>query len=188
MRDTLPPGAHKPPKRPYALTRLAHRWLRGHGWAGGENASRAFGARLFATVLLTFLVIGITGFVLLERDLTRRVIADYAAAQQADALAFEQVSVRAASPTDALGDVERLLYGVAQRAGTREAFVIDRQHVIRAAVNGERLGTTDINRRIANALTNATPYAGHEAIRPRTVATSSSSSRSTSRAAGLPMR
>jgi diguanylate cyclase (GGDEF)-like protein len=145
--------------------RLLHprRWLRWRRDSGEQGSAFAFGARLLATVAITFALIGITGYVLLERDLAQRKISDYADAQRADAKAFEREGTRATSTADGIGDVDRLLEGVAQRPGTREALLIDKQHVIRAAGDGALIGTIDSDPRIEAALEHGTSYAGREA-------------------------
>jgi diguanylate cyclase (GGDEF)-like protein len=118
--------------------------------------------RLLATVALTLMLLGVTGYVLLERNLAHRQISDYAAAQRADGRAFEDDGARAAGTADAIGDIDQFLDGVARRPGTSEAFLIDQQHVIRAAGAGARVGTTDSDPRIDAALASGTSYAGNE--------------------------
>lgn len=143
--------------------RMLHprRWL--HARRAAEDGSAfAFGMRLLATVALTFTLIGITGYVLLERSLARRQISDYAAAQRTDGRAFEDGGARATGTADAIGDVDRFLDGVAWRPGTREAFLIDQGHVIRAAADDALVGTTDSDPRIDAALDSGTSYAGKE--------------------------
>jgi len=137
------------------------RWLPSRR-AGEDGSAVAFGARLIATVALTFMLIGITGYVLLERSLAHRQISDYAAAQRADGRAFEDDGARALGTADAIGDIDRFLDGVARRPGTREAFLIDQKHVIRAAANGALVGTTDSDPRINAALDKGVSYAGNE--------------------------
>src|ERR1700683_371879 len=72
------------------------RRLRGH-FRAEDGSAFSFGVRLLATAALTFVVIGITGFVLLERNLAQRQITDYASAQRADGRALEQEGMRAVS-------------------------------------------------------------------------------------------
>jgi diguanylate cyclase (GGDEF)-like protein len=115
------------------------------------------------TVALTLAVVGIAGYFVLERNLANRQIADYAAAQRADGQAFEDVGARATSPSDGVLDIDGLLDGVSRRPGTREAFLINEQHVITAAANEALVGTRDVDPRIAAALTDGKQYAGHEA-------------------------
>jgi diguanylate cyclase (GGDEF)-like protein len=133
-----------------------------HGRSGEDRSAFGFGVRLAATVILTFAVIGITSYVLLERNLAHRQITDYASAQRADGEAFEHEGTRAVSTDDGIADIDRFLDGVAQRPGTREAFLIDSQHVIRAASNGALVGTHDIDAGLAAALEHGASYAGRE--------------------------
>jgi len=122
----------------------------------------AFGLRLFATVALAFALVAITGFLLLEHNLATRQITDYAASQRADAKAFEHEATRATNPADGIADVARLLEGVEERPGTKEAFLIDSQHVIRAAGSQTFVGTIDADPRIDAALEHGASYAGRE--------------------------
>jgi hypothetical protein len=94
--------------------RLLHprRWFQGHHREADDGSAFAFGIRLLATVALTFALVGITGYVLLERNLAQRQITDYAAAQRADAKAFEREGTPATSTADGIGDIDRLLEGV----------------------------------------------------------------------------
>ena len=99
-----------------------------------ENDSAfAFGARMFAAVALTFALLGALGYVLVDRNLERRQIQNYAADQRADARSFEDVAGRAATPAAALLQVDRLLDAIARRPGTLEAVLVDQRHVIVAA-------------------------------------------------------
>jgi len=136
----------------------------------GENGSAfGFGARLFAAVALTFALIGVVGYVLVDRNLEHRQIENYAAAQRADARGFEDVAGRASSPADAIVQVDRLLDAIARRPGTLEAVLIDQRHAIVAAgetrVAGSEarlVGSEDADPRIDAALEHGTSYAGRE--------------------------
>jgi hypothetical protein len=86
--------------------------------AGEDGSGFAFGIRLFATVALSFALVGITGYVLLERDLAHLQVSEYAESQRADAKAFERQGTRATDTADGISDIERLLEGVEQRTGT----------------------------------------------------------------------
>jgi diguanylate cyclase (GGDEF)-like protein len=126
-----------------------------------DGSAFAFGVRLLATVTVTFALIGVGGYVLLERSLAQRQIDEYAAGQRADARAFERESATATSAADGLADIDRLLEGVAQRPGTREAILIDSGHVIRAGTDA-LLGTTDSDPRIDAALEHRASFSGRE--------------------------
>jgi diguanylate cyclase (GGDEF)-like protein len=138
-------------------------WRQLRSWLRAKVSSIGFGTRLAVTMVLAFALVAIAAFLVIERNLANRQISDYAAAQRADVRAFELQGTRALNTRDALLDVERLIDGVAQRAGTREAILIDGQHVIRASSNSGLLGKTDSDPRIEAALLHARSYAGHEA-------------------------
>jgi diguanylate cyclase (GGDEF)-like protein len=138
------------------------RWLLARGPIGEDRSAFAFGVRLVATVLLTFVVIAITSYVLLERNLAHRQITDYASAQRADGEAFEHEATRAVSTDDGIDDIEQFLDGVARRPGTREAFLVDRGGVIQAASNSALIGTHDIDAGLTAALEHGRSYAGRE--------------------------
>ena len=92
----------------------------------------------------------------------RRQIVAYAAVQRSDANAVEKLSARASSPSQVTPDIA-LFDSVAKRPGAREAILLNRQHVIVAALNDAQVGTTDSeNPRIRAAFQHATPYAGRE--------------------------
>ncbi len=130
-----------------------------------DSTAFAFGVRLLATVALTFALIGVAGYLMLERTLAHRQIADYAATQRGDAKAIEREAAQAASPSDAIVEIHRLLDGVAQREGTIEAQLIDQRHVIRAASHPALEGHTDFDPRIAAALEHGRSFSGRESDR-----------------------
>jgi diguanylate cyclase (GGDEF)-like protein len=137
-----------------------YRWLRARLRASEDGSAFAFGVRLLATVVLTFALTGVTSYLLLERNLARLQIDQYAQSQRADAKAFELESTRATGTTDGLGDIDRLLEGIAQRPDTREVLLIDARHVIRATGNGALIGEADSGPRIDAALERGSSYAG----------------------------
>jgi diguanylate cyclase (GGDEF)-like protein len=141
--------------------RLAHARLR----ARENDSAFGFGARMFAAVALTFALIGALGYVLIDRNLEHRQIQNYAAAQRADAQGFEDVAAHAASPADAIVQIDRLLNAIARRPGTLEAVLIDQRHVIAAAGEDHVIGTEDADPRIDAALRQGRSYAGREGDR-----------------------
>jgi diguanylate cyclase (GGDEF)-like protein len=159
------PAAVAPESSKPWVGKLPHprRWLQRRRGGGEDGSAFAFGARLAATVVVTAALIGITAYVLLDRNLAQRQIAAYASVQRSDANAFEKLAARAASPSQVIPDVDALLDSVAKRPGAREAILIDRQHVIRAALNDAQVGTRDSpSARTRAALEHGTPYAGRE--------------------------
>jgi diguanylate cyclase (GGDEF)-like protein len=138
------------------------RLLRRHGDRDDEGAAFAFSLRLLLTVVVSFALVGVVGYVVLERSLARRRISDYASSQRADGAAFESVGKRSTSTADVLGDIDTLLDGIARRPGTREAMLIDQRHLIRAAAGSAVVGRLDSDRPIDAALQHGRSYAGHE--------------------------
>jgi len=155
-------------ERPVALDRLEPsgglhhplRWLAERHRAEGSDASFGFGARLFATIFLTFALIGIVVYILQERSLEHRQIADYSAIQQADAKGFEKVGASAATQAEAIREIDHFLNIVEQRPGTLSAILVDPEHVVRASGNDSLEGTIDHAERIATTLQHGTSYAG----------------------------
>jgi diguanylate cyclase (GGDEF)-like protein len=144
------------------LERSTLGWLLQRRRGEEDGSAFAFGVRLLATVALAFALTGVTGYVLLERNMAHRLITDYAEGQRADARAFELEGSRATNTADGIGDVERLLEGVEQRPGTLAVSLIDQQHVIRAAGNRALVGRTESDARINGALERGSSYAGRE--------------------------
>ena len=132
----VPPAMTPEPSKPL-LGRLLHPscWPRARHRVGEQGSALAFGIRLLASVVLTCAVVGVAAYVLLERNQAQQQIHDYAAAQQADAKAFEAMGARAANPTEVIADIDAILDSVAKRPGTLEALLIDQRHVLRAAGN-----------------------------------------------------
>jgi hypothetical protein len=63
--------------------------LRGRRRVGNDGSARVFSIRMVPSVALTFVLVGVTGYLLLEHKLAQRQIDGRAAAQRADARAFE---------------------------------------------------------------------------------------------------
>ncbi len=137
-------------------------WLRRRRDGSEEGSAFAFAARLLVTLGVTFALVGVAGYLALERTLAQRQITDYASSQMADGKAFEAVDKRATSTQDELGDLDRLIDGIAQRPGTREAMLIDERHVVRAAAASAVVGRMDRDPQIDAALEHGHTYAGRE--------------------------
>jgi diguanylate cyclase (GGDEF)-like protein len=139
------------------------RWLAKRRIAGESDSAFGFGARLFAAVALTFALIGVVGYVLVDHTLEHHQIENYAEAQRTDARGFEDLAGRAASPAVAIVQIDRLLAATARRPGTLEAVLIDQRHMVRAAGEDRLIGTRYADLRIEAALEHGTSYAGREA-------------------------
>lgn len=160
--DYLPPPDAAPSGNGVRRTLHPRRWLAERRRAGENGSTFGFGMRLFVAIALTFILIGVAGYVLVDRNLSRRQIDSYAAIQRADADSFEDEIAGAAGKADVVGQIEEQLRGVQRRPGTLEAILIDQQHVVVASGNGRVNGTRDFDPRIEAALQRGTSYAGHE--------------------------
>jgi diguanylate cyclase (GGDEF)-like protein len=128
-----------------------------------DGSAFAFGIRLLATVVVTFAVVGVTAYVFLERDQEQQHIADYAAAQRADARAFEAVGARASRPAEAINDIDVILDSIAKRPGILKASLIDPRRVIRAEIGWTNVGeTVKAEPHIDAALKHGRSFAGRD--------------------------
>jgi diguanylate cyclase (GGDEF)-like protein len=162
--EQIPSAIRPEPSKPRLGNLLnPYRWPR--RWRGTRNdhSTFVFGARLLATLAITFALVGITTYLLVERSLAHRQIADYAAIQGADAKGFENYGADGANTAGTIAQIDHSLSAVVQRPGIREARLIDKRHVIKAAGYRRLVGTSDVDRAIAAALEHGRPYAGHEA-------------------------
>ena len=107
----------------------------------GDGSAVGFGARLLVTVAVTFVVVGAVGYALIDRQLNRRQVNEYAAIQRADAQGFEHEAASVSAPAGALSSIDRLLDAIGRRPGTLEALLIDRNHIVRAAGEDRFVGT-----------------------------------------------
>jgi diguanylate cyclase (GGDEF)-like protein len=139
------------------------RWLAKRRIADESDSAFGFGARLFAAVALTFALIGVVGYVLVDHTLEHHQIENYAEAQRTDARGFEDLAGRTTSAAVAIVQIDRLLAATARRPGTLEALLIDQRHVVRAAGEDHLIGTRYADPRIEAALEHGTSYAGREA-------------------------
>src|SRR3984885_4549069 len=85
-----------------------------------------FGVRMVLAVAVTFLLIGVSGYLALEHELANKQIADFASSQRADAKSFEAYAAHASSRAVAIANVDRLLEAVASRPGPLGGTVITR--------------------------------------------------------------
>ncbi len=161
MRESPVRGALDVSK-PSGGLRHPRRWLAEHRRSDERDASFAFGARLSATVLLTFALIGLAVYLLQQRNLEHRQIADYAVVQQADAKGFQKLAADLRNPKVAIREIDQFLNIVEERPGTASALLVNPAHVVVASGNNAFVGTTDHARQIGVALDRGTSYAGRD--------------------------
>src|ERR1700694_349478 len=137
-------------------------WLGRRHRVGEEGSALAFTLRLLGTVAGTFTIVGIAGYVLLERTLAHRQIGDYAATLRADVKAFQHQSTGGTNPTTAVLRVDPVLDAIEHRTGTREAVLIDSHHVVVQALNDAQLGKIEGDAGINGALEHGRSFAGRD--------------------------
>jgi diguanylate cyclase (GGDEF)-like protein len=126
--------------------------------------ARTFALRLIVAVATAFAVVGAVGYFAMAQQLERRQIHDLATNQQADVASFEATGRAAASPREALRQVNDVIAIIGRRPGTIEALLIDRGRIVRASGSDpSAVGTRDADPRIDAALDRGEQYAGHEA-------------------------
>ena len=161
------PSAMSPKRSEPRVGRLLHphRRLRGRNRAGEDGSALAFGIRLVATVVLTLAIVGITGYVLLERSLAQRQITNYAASVRADANSFERQDAEGPAPASAantIRGIQRLLDAIAQQPGIRSAHLVDSRRLVRAAADDAQIGETDTGADVKATLEHGSSSAGRE--------------------------
>jgi diguanylate cyclase (GGDEF)-like protein len=92
-------------------------------------------------------------------ELERHQIETYASAHRADA---ESLSNTEGSPDAALAKVDQLLRAIGRRPGIREAFLIDKRHVVQSADDPLSIGRHDTDSRIEAAFLHGRSYAGSD--------------------------
>lgn len=138
------------------------RLTRGGRWALAPDDSVRFGLRLLLSFGLTLLLVGVVGYALIVRELRSSQINRYAAEQRTDVAVFEAKGRRAPTPAGAIRQIDEVLDAIAQRPGTLEALLIDRDGLVVAAGDGRIVGLRDMDERVEGALRRGRSYAGHE--------------------------
>jgi diguanylate cyclase (GGDEF)-like protein len=126
-------------------------------------AEHAFGLRLGASLLATFLVASVACVLLLEHNLAEKQIHDFGTAQRVNVGSFEQVGgVR--NKATSLRNIDLLLDSIERRADAKEAILIDQRHVVVAAAtpNDRQLSKRVTNPAVVAALTHGATFEGRE--------------------------
>jgi diguanylate cyclase (GGDEF)-like protein len=127
----------------------------------------AFALRLGASFAAALVLVGVLGYVFMDRELRSTQIDRFAASQRADAATFELFGTTSTTHAAAISRIDEALYMIARRPGTLETLLIDRSGIVRASGDYGVVGATDMDPRIAAALRQGRSYAGLEADRGR---------------------
>ena len=158
MRE--PSAASAPLVRSGRRLRARLRSLRDGAFA--PDSSLAFGIRLWAAAGVTCVLVGVSGYVLLEHKLASRRISDMAAAQRADVTSLESYGPLARTRGAAVAGADRLLVAFGRRPGMVEAKLIDGSGVVVASANQADVGTRVTDAPVEAALRRGVAHAGRE--------------------------
>jgi diguanylate cyclase (GGDEF)-like protein len=141
--------------------------IRGNKEAARSHPARrrlriGFKTRLAFALTLTLTLVSGLGYEAMAHLLRDRVIRQEAEYQQAQADAMEAVT-QGASKGHAIREVKRLIDAAAQRHGTVETLLIDRDYKVVDAHDDRIVGTRNVDPRITDALEDGIAYAGREA-------------------------
>jgi diguanylate cyclase (GGDEF)-like protein len=148
------------PKRRYAAWRAVGDGRNGEG-------TRDFALRLAVSFAATLAVVGFIGYRYIDRQLTDSHVAQFAAAQRADAKTFESYMARAPSTREGFRRIDQSMDLIAHRAGTLETLLISPRGVVRVSAADALVGTRAIDTQIRRTLRNGESYAGHEQSKGR---------------------
>jgi diguanylate cyclase (GGDEF)-like protein len=141
---------------------LSLRWMAGRRLAGGEGSGSAFAVRLVVSFAAALMLVGLVGYVFMDRQLHASQVERFADAQRTDALAFESFAAHSKSPAQTIFRIQQVLETAARRAGTLETLLIGPDRIVRASGNAATVGTRDTDARIEAALRSGRSYGAHE--------------------------
>ena len=94
---------------------------------GEQGAMRRFGTRMFLSMALTLVAMGIVGDLVISHQLGERQIASYASTQRADVESFNAIGKREPDPVAVLREVGEVIDAIGRRPGTIDTLLVDRQ-------------------------------------------------------------
>lgn len=133
-----------------------------NGFRGERGAVRRFGLRMFGSVVLVLVAVGLVGEIVVTSQLKRQQVHNYAVEQRADVQSFEEIGVRAGDPKSAVREVDEVIDAIGHRSGTINTFLVGPGGRVVAAYDDRSVGHRDHDRHVLAALDHGTIYAGHE--------------------------
>jgi diguanylate cyclase (GGDEF)-like protein len=124
-----------------------------------------FGVRLALAFALALALVGVIGYVLLDRQSEQRLIHVYGLEQRAQARSFEEIARRAPDKTALLREIGQVMAAVHADPDTRAVLLIDGDRIVRAAGEESALGKSETDARIEAALEDGKSYEGRETDR-----------------------
>lgn len=155
------PGVRRGPHPRAALARASER-LRGLRRKSHDGSQLVFTARLLATVAVTFALVGVAGYLVIERTLAKNLVDHYAAEQRADARTFERYAEVATSPAQGLNEIDQVMDAVARRPGVLETLLMNPRAVIVSSGDDTAMGLKNVDPPVLAALRRGVSSTGHE--------------------------
>lgn len=118
--------------------------------------------RLALSFAATLVIVGIVGYLFMNRQLRQSQIARFAATQRANAATFQRFDAGSKTRAGAIFRIDQVLEANSSQEGTLETLLIAPNHKIVAAGSERRIGRLDSDPRIDAALAFGQQYAGHE--------------------------
>jgi diguanylate cyclase (GGDEF)-like protein len=147
---------------------VKHRRLR---WAGDRSAGGVavggsrFALRLALSFAATLLVVGVAGYLYLDRELRASQIKNLAAAQRSDGKTFELYGARSRTRAQAIARIAQVMDDLSRREGTLEVLLIGPDGAVRASGTDTPVGARGTDVHIRAALRQGASYAGQEAAK-----------------------
>jgi diguanylate cyclase (GGDEF)-like protein len=145
------------------VMRRMYRWMQGIRASEGDGDRVAFALRLAVSFAMALLLVGVAGYVFMNRQLQASQIEQFAAAQRTDAKTFALFAEGSGSHAQTIARIDRVLQAARRQRGTLETLLIDQHNIVRASGKRRLVGSRDSDPRIEAALRAGRSYAGHEA-------------------------
>jgi diguanylate cyclase (GGDEF)-like protein len=142
---------------------VSARWIRDRRSDVASDGNAAFALRLALSFAGALLLVGLAGYLFMDRQLRASQITSFASVQRTNAKTFELVGKSSKTHARAIYRIDQVLDAIARQNGTLETLLIDRNNVIRASGHEQLVGKRDSDPRIDAALASGRSYAGHEA-------------------------
>jgi diguanylate cyclase (GGDEF)-like protein len=130
---------------------------------GGVDGGSAFAFRLVVSFVAALMLVGLAGYVFMNRQLRAAQIERFATAQRSDAKAFELYGARSKSQAEVMFRIDQVLDAASRREGTLKTLLVGPDGVVRASGDDTFTGTKHTDARIEAALRRGESYAGQEA-------------------------
>jgi diguanylate cyclase (GGDEF)-like protein len=127
-----------------------------------DESTAAFALRLILSFTVTLLLVGVVGYLLMDRELRGSQVETQADVQRADVRTFELKGAEEPTIALAIREIDEVMDAIAERPGTLEALLVNERRVVVAAGDDSLVGEHETDPRIEAALVEGAEYAGRE--------------------------